>query len=193
MNYSINANRELRGAGTHSVRAYASPADFCIIFDQDMGSLYSLALLLTGSDETAQQCFLDALVDCRTGSTVFPEWARSWSRRAVIKSAIRLFEPAFRNLTAVVSGKTRAIASSVHPDARVVLELDLFERFVFVITVLEDYPTRECAALLGRSPHEVQQAQVQAFQAIAAGNRDALSPLYAEGAAILRESMTAVH
>ncbi|MGE5322519.1 MAG: hypothetical protein ACM3SW_06635 [Actinomycetota bacterium] len=166
MNHFITANRAARGAAVeHSLRVYASSADFCAIFDQDMDSLYSLSLLLTGNHGRAQAAFLKALHDCRTGSTVFPEWARSWSRRAVIKNAIGLLEPELRNL-ADVPAESDAMASHVHPDARAVLELGLFERFVFVISALEGYAIRECAALLGCSPREVQQGQVRALQEI---------------------------
>ena len=68
-----------------SMRATAE--DFCAIFDEDMTLLYSLALLLTGDHTMAEQCFLAALDECRKGSNVFPEWTRSWSRRAIINSA----------------------------------------------------------------------------------------------------------
>jgi DNA-directed RNA polymerase specialized sigma24 family protein len=51
-----------------------------------------------------------------------------------------------------------------------VLALPDFERFVFVLCLLERYPRRECALLLGCSMSQVQRAQVHAAELIA--NRD---------------------
>ncbi len=158
-----------------------------------MDTLYSLALLLTGCAERAQECFLAALHDCRAGSAVFREWARSWSRRTVIKSAIRLLEPGLLHSADALDGGTDAIASCLHPAARVVLKLGLFQRFVFVITVLEGYAIRECAALLGYSPREVQQAQLRALEEIGRISRDVPALPFADGGPAQRELVAALH
>ena len=157
-------------------RAYTLPADFCAIFKDDMDSLYSLALVLTGNHETAQQCFLAALDDCCTGSAVFPEWARSWSRRAVIKNAIRLFGPVLTDANHAPELMQQAVANEIAASARAYFKLQPFDRFVFVISVLERYTPRECAALLGFGLREVEQAQVRGLQQIAGGGRN-LAPL----------------
>ena len=73
--------------------SHADPQDFCAIFDEDMNTLYSLAFLLTADHAKAEQCFLVAFDDCRSGPEVFPGWPRSWSRRAIVKQAIRLVNP----------------------------------------------------------------------------------------------------
>src|SRR6516225_6532078 len=72
---------------------YASARDFCSIFHQDMDVLYRLALALTGDAGQAEQCFVAGLDECIEGNAVFKEWARSWSRRVVIKNAIRIISP----------------------------------------------------------------------------------------------------
>src|SRR5262245_27275894 len=72
---------------------YASAGDFCGIFDRDMNTLYWLALTLTDDASMAEQCFVAGLDECIEGNSVFKEWARSWSRRVVIKNAIRLVSP----------------------------------------------------------------------------------------------------
>lgn len=193
MNNCIDIDRASAGAAAaHSPRVYASPRDFCAIFDEDMSSLYSLALLLTGSHETAQECFLSALEDCRTGRAVFAEWARSWSRRAVIKSAIRLLAPALAASAKASEAGRELSMGDLDAAARAVLELGSFERFVFVITVLEGYAIRECAALLGCSPREVQVAQVRALQEIAGDTRDVLPP-YEDGVHTYQDPVTALH
>jgi DNA-directed RNA polymerase specialized sigma24 family protein len=58
-----------------------------------------------------------------------------------------------------------------------VLALGNFERFVFVISVLEGYEDRECAALLGCTVLEVDQARVQASQQIADLGRTSAQPV----------------
>src|SRR5262249_48381475 len=75
------------------VRQQASAADFCKIFHQDMDVLYWLALTLTNDEAKAEQCFVSGLDECIEGNSVFQEWARSWSRRVIIKNAIRLMSP----------------------------------------------------------------------------------------------------
>lgn len=152
-------------------RAYASPEDFCAIFVQDMDSLYSLALVLTGSHETAHQCYLASLDDCRTGSAVFWECASAWSRRAVIKNAIRLVVPGSGNADGAPAAVLEAIADQMAAPARSVLQLNALDRFVFVISVLEGYTLRECAALLDCSARQAEQARVHALQQIAGDNR----------------------
>lgn len=148
-------------------KVYASAEDFCAIFREDSDSLYTLALSLSGSHEPAHKVFVAALEDCRNGSTVFQEWARPWSRRAVIKSAIRLLEPIQSGMNNDVTAELELIAGEMHPAARWFFLLDRLERFVFVISVLEGYTVRECAALLNNSPRQVEQARLRALQQVA--------------------------
>jgi DNA-directed RNA polymerase specialized sigma24 family protein len=144
---------------------YASAKDFCSIFHQDMDVLYWLALALTGDAGKAEQCFVAGLDECIQGNAVFKEWARSWSRRVVIKNAIRLISP-----RPDVTSSPRAIHEqeqpALHADGvlAALMNLNQFDRFVFVISVLEGYADRDCAALLGCSSTEVASARVRALQ-----------------------------
>src|ERR1700734_1321289 len=72
---------------------YASSADFCRIFDEDMNDLYLLSFLLTADREKAEQCFVSGLEDAVEGNPVFKEWARSWARRVIIVNAVRVINP----------------------------------------------------------------------------------------------------
>src|SRR5215471_1036141 len=72
---------------------YATAADFCRIFGQDMNRLFLLALLLTGDHEKAEQCFDAALDNATRRRTVFREWARPWARRAIIQAAQCMIDP----------------------------------------------------------------------------------------------------
>src|SRR6202041_3815734 len=72
---------------------YASSADFCRIFDEDMNDLYLLSFLLTADREKAEQCFVSGLEDAVEGNPVFKEWARTWARRVIIVNAVRAINP----------------------------------------------------------------------------------------------------
>ena len=73
--------------------AYASSADFERIFTEDMTGLYLLSLLLTGDRDKSEECFIVAVGETTRANRVFKEFARSWARRAIIQSAIRLAVP----------------------------------------------------------------------------------------------------
>src|SRR5258708_762714 len=72
---------------------YASRADFCRIFEEDMSGLYLLSFLLTADRKKAEQCFVSGLEDAADGNLVFKEWARSWARRAILQNAVRVVNP----------------------------------------------------------------------------------------------------
>src|SRR5271166_4326506 len=72
---------------------YATSANFCRVFQEDMNGLYLLSFLLTADREKAEQCFVSGLEDSVEGSPVFKEWARSWARRAIVRNAVRVIDP----------------------------------------------------------------------------------------------------
>jgi DNA-directed RNA polymerase specialized sigma24 family protein len=161
---------------------YATADDFRKLLAEDMTNLYLLAFLLTGSHEKAEQCFVSGIEDCARGSAVFQQWARSWARRIIIQNAIRMIapRPRFQNELAhefpsAVARNERKLDQDAAWDG--VLALGNFERFVFVISVLEGYEDRECAALLGCTVLEVDQARVQASQQIADLGRTSVQPV----------------
>jgi DNA-directed RNA polymerase specialized sigma24 family protein len=162
--------------GTQVKDQYATSDDFRKLFAEDMTSLHLLAFLLTGSSERAEQCFVSGIEDCAQGSSVFQQWARSWARRVIIQNAVRMIapRPVFRDeLTHESPLAVVCNERNPHQDAAWagVLALGNFERFVFVISVLEGYGDRECAALLGCTVLEVGQARVRAMQQIANSGR----------------------
>lgn len=144
-------------------RLYATPEQFCAIFEQDTDHLYSLALLITGDAAAAEACFLAALEDCRGAKNIFPEWARSWTRRAVVKDAIGRVNLAANSRKASAN---QALANASET-MKTLLDLPAFERCVFAITVLERYPVRECAALLNAEAREVEEARARVLRRIA--------------------------
>jgi len=152
---------------------YATASDFCRIFKEDMQNLYLLSLLLTADSEKAEQCFVSGLEDCANGNQVFREWARSWARRAIIKNAIRLIAPDPANAdgisNAAVSAATKdSSGNPAGPELRAeltaVFGLQPFERFAFVMSVLEGYSDRDCALLLGCGRESLIAARTRALQ-----------------------------
>src|SRR5215469_18242139 len=73
--------------------AYATRRDFQEIFTEDMTGLHLLAFLLSADTDKAEQCFVAGLESSIAGNPVFQQWARSWSKRAIIKNAIKMIAP----------------------------------------------------------------------------------------------------
>ena len=159
-------------------KPYASSDDFRRVFDQDMNSLYLLSFLLTADREKAEQCFVSGLEDAVEGNPVFKEWARSWARRVIIVNAVRAINPrpmeenGRRNSATVSSNGKRPPVEQV--EIASVLALEPFERFVYVMTVLERYSDQDCSLLLGCTRQDVAAARTRAFEQI--GNSMASRP-----------------
>jgi len=146
---------------------YASSGDFRRIFHVEIGSLYRLSFLLTADHEKAKQCFVSGLEDSVNGSPVFKEWAHSWARRTIIQNAVRVIHPRPMEERAPSSfngaGKTLAPEQA---EIAAALELGPFERFVYVMSVLERYSDQDCSVLLGCAPRDVIAARIRALQQI---------------------------
>jgi DNA-directed RNA polymerase specialized sigma24 family protein len=153
---------------------YAMPADFCRMFADDVDHLFTLALLLTADRSRAEQCVVAGLEDCLHANAVFREWAHSWARRTVVKNAIRMTFPSpLRNET--LRNETKTAAGIPEPDAQAdaITSLKPFDRFVYVLSVLEKYSDRECSMLLECAVEKVVHARTRALQALAGvGNRN---------------------
>jgi hypothetical protein len=139
------------------VTQYAAAADFSEVFTEEMHSLYLLSFLLTADKDKAEQCFIGALGECLEGMDAFMEWARLWARRAIIRQAIRMIKPAPEDtdLSPLVSvNKTAAVSPSNNLLAAIV-SLSAFERFVFVMSILERLSDGDCLTHLRCSRREL--------------------------------------
>jgi hypothetical protein len=132
---------------------------------EEMQSLYLLSFLLTADHDKAEQCLVSAIGECAEGIWVFIDLARLWTRRAVLKHAIQLIMPAPEGADdgSRISLKGLARWADNIPFAPVLL-LDAFERFVFVMSILEGQSDEECAILLRCSRHAVMMARVLSLQ-----------------------------
>jgi DNA-directed RNA polymerase specialized sigma24 family protein len=147
---------------------YASSADFQRIFDEDMNRLYLLSYLLTGDREKAEQCFVSGLDDAVGSNPVFKEWARSWARRVIIQNAVRLINPRAvgkdgRSRSVSVDTGDKLITAEPQAEIAAVLALEPFDRFVYVVTVLEEYSEQDCSVLLGCTRRDVSAARMRAL------------------------------
>lgn len=150
---------------------YATVADFFEIFNDEMHSLFLLSILLTADIEKAEKCFVEGLQECMHGMDVFMEWARLWARRTIIKHAIRQIMP--------VQGRNQGLPSTIHkwlaaPETDnligSIFALDTFERFVFVMSLIERQSDQDCAFLLNCRRRDIQSARSLALKNISSTN-----------------------
>ncbi len=153
-------------------RDIATSEDFRRVFEDDLDALYRLSFLLTGDTVKAEQCFVNGIENVVKGNSVFRGWAHSWTKRTIILGAIRIVRPRFgrgasQTATSRAAENHGAItAASIAVQS--VLDLEDFNRFVFVMTVLERYSDNDCALLLECLPSEIRNARIQAVQEISA-------------------------
>jgi DNA-directed RNA polymerase specialized sigma24 family protein len=144
---------------------YATGSDFCRIFEEDINRLYLLSFLLTGDRSIAEQCFVGGLHIAQEGNQVFKEWAESWARRAIIQNAIQMIGPwkaADDTHSTLVPATSDAPAQPA--EIALIVSLPAFERFAFVMSVLERYSDQECSLLLGCAPPDAAAARTRALE-----------------------------
>jgi len=163
---------------TTRVQGYATQDEFCRIFAEDENALYLLALLLTADASKAEQCFVAGLEDSIQGNRVFKEWVRSWSRRMIIKNAIRMISPAPGQVNGAPHvSDSDALGLDLEDSLAAVLQLAPLERFVFVMSVLESYSLQECAILLNCTKQDIAIAQARALQHAALVDVNSIAPV----------------
>lgn len=145
---------------------YATRADFCQIFENDMNRLYRLSFLLTGDDVIAEQCFVGGLHIAQEGNPVFKEWAEAWARRAIILNAIRMIRPRLTAETPELFSQPTGDNATERTEIAEIVKLPVFERFAFVMSVLEGYSDNECALHLGCNRADVTAARTRALERI---------------------------
>ena len=142
---------------------YATAADFCRIFREEINRFYLLSFLLTGEQGMAEKCFVRGFEDVGKGNPVFREWAQSWARRTIIQKAIEMVRPKPTDdaATGRHSGAVNTLAGPAEIAA--IVELPAFERFAFVMSVLEGISDQDCSLLLDCSRGEVIAARTRAL------------------------------
>jgi hypothetical protein len=154
---------------------YATRSDFCRIFIEQMNNLYLLSLLLTADPQKAEKCFVLGFDDSIGNNSVFKERANLWARRCIILEAIRLLSPRPSDENeSNEAGRSQLIGEvpaevRAYPNFARIVVLNDFERFVFIMSVLERYSDQECSLLLGCFRRDVINARTTAIQLLASG------------------------
>jgi hypothetical protein len=134
---------------------YATRSDFCRIFIEQMNNLYLLSLLLTADPRKAEKCFVLGFDDSINNNFVFKERANLWARRCIILHAIRLLGPRPSDEAELNEARPPQAVGDVpaelraYPNFARIVVLSSFERFVFIMSILEKYSDQECSLLLG--------------------------------------------
>jgi hypothetical protein len=162
---------------------YATGTDFWNILTDEMHSLYLLSFLLTADLDKAEQCFFSGMGECEEEISVFMACAQTRARHTILKHAIWMIMPApdraddfsFARLKrSAASGKTNLF------DA--IVGLNAFERFVYVMSVLEKQSDDDCSTLLRCSQREVIIARALALERLANTHNTCDQPVEAVGA-----------
>lgn len=148
---------------------YAGSEELLKGITEDLTGLYQLSFLLTGDHAKAERCLVAGIEDCVNSNHIVEEGEHSWTKRTIIQNAIRELKP--RPSRSRLSVPRRAFThthylpnkSVQHFESDAVLALEDFERFVFVISVLEHYSVHKCALLLGCSQQEVREGRTRAL------------------------------
>jgi DNA-directed RNA polymerase specialized sigma24 family protein len=147
---------------------YASAADFCEVLERELAPLYQLAFVLTANRQHAEQCFGATVEEAFQGQTVFKDWVGSWLKRNLIKKAIGVvFSGAAGNHeTDNNAGPELGLGEQAAGDGRMarVIQLPPWERFVFVMSILERYSIWDCSVLLNCSPKNVSEYRERALR-----------------------------
>ena len=132
----------------------------CRIFQRDMRRLYALSFLLTADHGLAEECLVrsldDSLEDDRSGSRISSTIARNAIRISGPRRGDKLKEhkPSERD------------SVDYPPEFTAVVALPPFERFVFVLSVLERFTDRESSRLLNCSVDDVAAGRVKSLQSL---------------------------
>jgi DNA-directed RNA polymerase specialized sigma24 family protein len=163
------AHNQISGRGEDR---YASRQDFLDLFHEDLNGLYQLSFLLTGDHQKGERCFVSGIEDCAKQTSVFRAWAPGWAKRVIAEQAIREMNPRRKDsnpssVPAAFYNYQQSRRPIGHFEVASILGLADFERFVFVLCVLEHYRCHDCALLLGCPISEVRQARTRAIAELA--------------------------
>ena len=127
-----------------------------------MRSLFRLSLMLTADVDLAESCFVSSLGDCMSMKPTVSEWTDGWARRVLVQNAVALIRSETDSDDQPVSCNP-----GLKPALHAIMRLRNFERFVFVLSILEGYSDRECSLLLGRCARDIMAAKVRALENLA--------------------------
>ena len=156
---------------------YAKTPDYCEVFEREMKPLYLLAFLLTANHQEAEECFAATIEMGCEEKCVFKDWTESWIKRCLIQKAIHtVFSRSARDRQRSLWGGD-SCETRLRDMVNAVTDLEVLERFVFVMSILEAYSVRECSLLLHCRGENIVQLRMRASTTLAASNSRFSEPL----------------
>jgi hypothetical protein len=162
---------------------YTTDTDLWNVMTNELNSLYLLSFLLTADVDKAGQCFFSGMEESGEEIGVFMAWAQVRARRTILKRAIGMIMPAPERADdfsfALLKGSTASRETNLF-DA--ILGLNAFERFVYVMSVLENQSDDDCSTLLRCLRRDVIIARSLALERLASSHNTCDQPVGAVGA-----------
>jgi len=163
---------------------YAAVEDFRKLFTEEADNFYLLALQLNGDEAQAEHTFVADLEDSINSNKIFRDWAHVWAKGTIIKNAISIVRPHPNGADgspqmSSYAKKEFPTVADMRTEIVCVLALKAFERFIFVMSVLEGYSEMDCSLLLDCSLVDVREARIRALQQVAAGRTSLLAAHWA--------------
>ena len=139
-----------------------SGTDVWSVLTDEMLGLYQLSFALTADLDKAEQCFVCGMGECEEEIGVFMARTQAQARCTIIKRAIRMIMPGpeLPDDFSVAHRNGWASGGSNLLDA--IVRLNAFERFVYVMSVLEKHSDGDCSTLLRCSRRDVIMARALA-------------------------------
>jgi hypothetical protein len=139
--------------------------DFWSVLTDEMLGLYQLAFALTADLGKADQCFVSGMGECEEEIGVFMARTQAQARRMIIERAVRMIMPApERPDDFTVAHRNGWVTSGGSNLLDAIVRLNAFERFVYVMSVLEKRSDGDCSALLRCSRRDVIMARALALE-----------------------------
>lgn len=157
----------------------ATAGEFRRLFTEYRAALNWLAEFLTGDENMAAACLIDACALAETQNEVLQEWLLHWARRATIRSAIEMQHARIAQLAAAYERHpcTHPQHAALSQESTELLvaqsnvlrdRLDVLCRFVLVMRGLERYSFPDIALLLGFSRPAVETVYCAALELLEA-------------------------
>ena len=147
------------------------------VFSQNRVELEWLANFLTGDEDIAQACVVDACAQAESANLSLQESSSTWASKSTIRSAAQVQQQRIAQLSraytrcgCVHGGHTALSFDScdilLEESSVVFARLDIFCRFALVICGLEKRTANEAALLLGVDPASVEGAYCTAIKCL---------------------------
>jgi DNA-directed RNA polymerase specialized sigma24 family protein len=162
---------------TEGRSAFASYEEVRKVFREFRGELEWLAYFITGDEDVAAACVVNACGLSQSHHPVFEEWLLHWARYATIRSTIDAVRSRIQQLSrrydqpACVHGRHEPLSADllelfVEESDILVSRLDVISRAVLVICGIEKHSIRDAALLLGVSSACVRAAYCVGLQSL---------------------------